>query len=48
MSTLHENEVKTIDGKTKKLSAYAGKTLLVVNVEIGEIAAFAAGATGER
>ena len=32
MSSLHEIEVKTIDGKTKKLSAYAGKTLLVVNV----------------
>ena len=32
MSTLHDIEVKTIDGKTKKLSAYAGKTLLVVNV----------------
>ena len=32
MSTLHDIEVKTIDGKTQKLSAYAGKTLLVVNV----------------
>lgn len=32
MSSLHDIEVKTIDGKTKKLSAYAGKTLLVVNV----------------
>ena len=32
MSTLHDLEVKTIDGKAKKLSAYAGKTLLVVNV----------------
>jgi glutathione peroxidase len=32
MSTFKDIEVKTIDGKTKKLSAYAGKTLLVVNV----------------
>ena len=32
MSTLHGIEVTTIDGKTQKLSAYAGKTLLVVNV----------------
>ena len=32
MSTLHDIEVKTIDGKAKKLSAYAGKVLLVVNV----------------
>jgi glutathione peroxidase len=32
MSTIHDLEVKTIDGKTKKLSAYAGKVLLVVNV----------------
>jgi glutathione peroxidase len=32
MSTIHELEVKTIDGKAKKLSAYAGKALLVVNV----------------
>ncbi len=32
MSTLHDIEVKTIDGKTQKLSAYAGKALLVVNV----------------
>jgi glutathione peroxidase len=32
MSTIHDIEVKTIDGKAKTLSAYAGKTLLVVNV----------------
>ena len=32
MSTIHDIEVKTIDGKTQKLSAWAGKTLLVVNV----------------
>lgn len=32
MSTIHDLEVKTIDGKTQKLSAYAGKVLLVVNV----------------
>ena len=32
MSTIHDLEVKTIDGKTEKLSAYAGKVLLVVNV----------------
>lgn len=32
MSTLHDIEVKTIEGKTQKLSAYAGKVLLVVNV----------------
>lgn len=32
MSTFHDLEVKTIDGKEQKLSAYAGKTLLVVNV----------------
>jgi hypothetical protein len=29
---LYDLEVTTIDGKTQKLSAYAGKTLLVVNV----------------
>jgi glutathione peroxidase len=32
MSTLHDIEVQTIDGKTEKLSVYAGKTLLIVNV----------------
>lgn len=32
MSTLHDIEVKTIDGKTVKLAKYAGKALLVVNV----------------
>ena len=32
MGTLHDIEVKTIDGKTEKLAKYAGKTLLVVNV----------------
>jgi len=32
MATLHDIEVKTIDGKTAKLAKYAGKTLLVVNV----------------
>ena len=32
MSTIHDIEVTTIDGKKQKLSAYAGKTLLVVNV----------------
>jgi len=32
MGTLHDIEVKTIDGKTAKLAKYAGKTLLVVNV----------------
>ena len=32
MSTLHDIEVTTIDGKAKKLSAWAGKVLLVVNV----------------
>ncbi len=32
MGTIHDMEVKTIDGKAKKLSAYAGKALLVVNV----------------
>ena len=32
MSSLHEIEVKTIDGTSRKLSEYAGKTLLVVNV----------------
>jgi glutathione peroxidase len=32
MSSLHDIEVKTIDGTSRKLSEYAGKTLLVVNV----------------
>ena len=32
MGTLYDIEVKTIDGKSQKLSAYAGKALLVVNV----------------
>ncbi|MBK6404797.1 MAG: glutathione peroxidase [Holophagales bacterium] len=32
MGTLTDIEVTTIDGKAQKLSAYAGKTLLVVNV----------------
>lgn len=32
MTTIHDLEVKTIDGETKKLSDYAGKVLLVVNV----------------
>ncbi len=32
MSTLYDVEVTTIDGKTEKLAAFAGKTLLVVNV----------------
>jgi glutathione peroxidase len=32
MSTLHDIEVRTIDGKSQKLSAYAGMALLVVNV----------------
>ena len=32
MSELHDIEVTTIDGKARKLSEYAGKTLLVVNV----------------
>ncbi len=32
MSTIHDIEVRTIDGKAQALSAYAGKTLLVVNV----------------
>ena len=32
MSTFHDLEVTTIDGKKQELSAYAGKTLLVVNV----------------
>ncbi len=32
MSTLYDIEVKTIDGKAKQLSAFAGKALLVVNV----------------
>jgi glutathione peroxidase len=30
--TVHEIEVKTIDGKNQKLSSYAGKYMLVVNV----------------
>jgi glutathione peroxidase len=32
MATLHDFAVKTIDGQSKSLSDYAGKTLLVVNV----------------
>jgi glutathione peroxidase len=32
MGTLHDIEVRTIDGKLEKLAKYAGKTLLVVNV----------------
>lgn len=32
MGTLTDIEVTSIDGKPQKLSAYAGKTLLVVNV----------------
>jgi len=32
MTTLHDLEVKTIDGDSKALSDYAGKVLLVVNV----------------
>ena len=32
MPNLHDFEVKTIDGKTKSLSDYAGQTVLVVNV----------------
>ena len=32
MSNAHEFTMKTIDGKEKKLSDYAGKVLLVVNV----------------
>jgi glutathione peroxidase len=31
MSTVHDFSAKTIDGKTKKLSDYKGKTLLIVN-----------------
>jgi glutathione peroxidase len=32
MTTLHDFDVKTIDGQTKKLSDFKGQTLLVVNV----------------
>jgi glutathione peroxidase len=32
MSSLHDIEVKTIDGEPKPLAAYAGKALLIVNV----------------
>ncbi len=32
MATLHDIEVKTIDGKAETLAKYAGKALLVVNV----------------
>lgn len=32
MSDIHDIEVKTIDGAMQKLSAYAGKHLLIVNV----------------
>ena len=32
MSSIHDIEVKTIDGDSKKLGDYAGKTLLIVNV----------------
>jgi glutathione peroxidase len=32
MATFHDFAVKTIDGETRKLSDYAGKVLLVVNV----------------
>lgn len=32
MTTLHDFDVTTIDGKSKKLSEFKGKTLLVVNV----------------
>jgi glutathione peroxidase len=32
MTTLYDIDARTIDGETKKLSDYAGKTLLVVNV----------------
>jgi glutathione peroxidase len=32
MNGIHDVEVKTIDGKTQKLAAYAGKHMLVVNV----------------
>ncbi|MET0592150.1 MAG: glutathione peroxidase [Polyangiaceae bacterium] len=30
--SVHDFEAKTIDGKSEKLSTYAGKTLLIVNV----------------
>lgn len=32
MTTVHDFDVTTIDGQTKKLSEFKGKTLLVVNV----------------
>ncbi len=32
MNNIHDIEVKTIDGQARKLSAYAGKHLLIVNV----------------
>ena len=32
MSSIYDIEVTTIDGKTQKMEAYRGKTLLVVNV----------------
>lgn len=32
MSTIHDFKAKTINGRTKKLADYAGKTLLIVNV----------------
>ena len=32
MSTIHDIEVKTIDGKAEKLAAYKGKHMLIVNV----------------
>lgn len=32
MTTLHDFDVKTIDGQTKKLGDFKGQTLLVVNV----------------
>ena len=32
MTTIHDFELKTIDGKAQKLSAWQGKVLLVVNV----------------
>jgi glutathione peroxidase len=32
MTTIHDFELKTIDGKAQKLSAWKGKVLLVVNV----------------
>ncbi|WP_424360999.1 glutathione peroxidase [Methylocystis parvus] len=32
MTTLYDIDARTIDGETKKLGDYAGKTLLVVNV----------------